>query len=110
MADLIELTVWGHPPIGEVRDRVMFDLRKLNRKIDADVDVVVYRTVYHYRGLQGPLASARVVEEVLAACLSFGAIVGRLSVRTVQFRQPVVDGYDSLTVSIRRASDRLALV
>lgn len=110
MADSVDVILYGHPAIGEVRARAVFELKRLRRQLAGDVDVDVRLTVRNRRCLVPATHAAPMVEQVILAALQTQTIESRMAVRSVRYVRPVVDGLDVLVVSFRPSSDRLLLI
>lgn len=110
MSDSIDLILYGHPLVSEVRERAVWDLKRIGRTFTSDVDILVSRTVYSPQAMEPAMAYHRHVEQVLLACLQLGTIPNRRAIRQITYRRPVVTGLDSLYVQITKSDDRLVLV
>lgn len=108
VAESVDVTVYGTPATGEVRERALFDLRHMG-KLTGDVEIVVVRTTR--RNMKSVATGAHAqVEQVLLAALQNGTIPDRKVIRSICYRRPFAAGIDTLTVSFRSVCDRSMLV
>ena len=110
MAESIDLILYGHPPVSEIRERALFDLRHDGRKLKGDVDMTVRVTVLNRRCLVPVTACHAAVAEVIAAAVKAATIESGRSVRSISYLRPVVDGLDVVYVSFVSSDARHALI
>lgn len=110
MSECVDLILYGHPPISEVRARAVFDLRRLKTKLKGDVDLDVTVTIPNPRCMVPAMKVHAAVEQVILAALYTETIESKRSIRSVRYTRPVVAGLDTTTYSFRPSADRLLLI
>ena len=110
MGDTLELCLLGHPPVNEVRDRAVYDLRKAGKKFHGDVDVDVRSAVRNRQCMAPAMECQARVEQVILAALQCGVIESRRSIRRISYSRPVIEGIECLNIRFTVSQDRLLVI
>ena len=104
--DDLTVILYGKVSPGELRERAVYDFKKINRVLAGDHEMFAHTTVRSARWMHLVGANMDEIQAVLRAAVQSGTLTSRRQVVGYHIYKPVVYDIDTLTVSFRPVLDK----